>query len=136
MSLFSIFEVAGSGMNAQTLRLNLTASNMANAESMAGSEAEAYRSRQPVFQALVDRFNGSQTGGVRLAGVVESTAPIRARFEPDNPLAGEDGKVFMGNVDVTEEMVNMISASRSFQNNVEVFNTSKELLMRTLTLGQ
>lgn len=134
--LFSIFDVAGSAMSVQSLRLNTTASNMANAETISGTEATAYRSRQPVFKAMLDKMHPEAPVGVQFQGVVESQAPVRIRYAPGNPLADENGNIFTSNVDMNEEMVNMISASRSFQNNVEIMNTSKELLMRTLSLGQ
>ena len=137
MSLFNIFEVAGSGMSAQSLRLNVTASNLANAESVSSSTNETYRARQPVFSAMLnDAFNEQSGVGVNVLGIVESQAPLQQRYEPDNPLANEDGNIFLPNVNVVEEMANMISASRSYQNNVEVVNTSKQLLMRTLALGE
>ena len=135
MSLLSIFDIAGSAVSAQTLRLNTTASNLANVDSVAGDEQSAYRARQPVFQAL--RLPGNEAGvGVRMLGVVESDAPIDSRSQPGHPLADADGNVFGSNVDPVAELVNMISASRSYQTNVEVINTSKTLLLRTLSLGQ
>jgi len=134
--LFSIFDVAGSAMSAQSLRLNTTASNMANADTISATEAGAYRSRQPIFKAMLDRMHPDAPVGVQLRGVVESQAPVRVRYAPGHPLANENGNIFTSNVDMNEEMVNMISASRSFQNNVEIMNTSKDLLIRTLSLGQ
>ena len=137
MSLLNIFNIAGSGMNAQSLRLNITASNLANAESVSGDPANSYRARQPVFSAMLDQMQGDgRQGGVRVDGVVESQAPLRKQHAPDNPLADKDGFIHLSNVNTIEEMANMISASRSFQNNVEVFNTAKQLVMKTLTLGQ
>ncbi len=137
MSMFALFDIAGTGMNAQTLRLNLIASNMANADSVASSAEEAYKSRHPVFAALYKQDWGRQpaTQGVQMLGVLESEVPHTMRYEPDHPLANEEGYVFESNVDTVEEMTNMISASRSFQNNVEVANTGKELMLRTLQLG-
>lgn len=137
MSLFRIFDIAGSAMSAQSARLNTTASNLANANTIAGSAGEAYRSRQPVFQTvLAEAGTDPASAGVRVAGVVQSSAPPARIYEPGNPLADADGFVYTSNVNVVDEMVNMISASRSYQNSVEVLNTSKELLLRTLTLGQ
>ena len=135
MSLFNVFDIAGSAVSAQSLRLNTTASNLANADSVAGDAASAYRSRHPVFQAspLADGRSGV---GVRMLGVVESNAPATVRHDPGHPLANADGDVFAANVDPVAELVNMISASRSYQTNVEVMNTSKTLLIRTLSLGQ
>ena len=137
MSLFNIFDVAGSGMSAQSLRLNVVASNLANADNLAGSEAKAYHAREPVFSTLYAGLRGesSDATGVRVLSVKQSDAPIQARYMPGNPLADEHGYVYSSNVNAIDEMVNMISASRSYQNNVEVMNTSKQMLLRTLTLG-
>ncbi|MCB1756330.1 MAG: flagellar basal body rod protein FlgC [Gammaproteobacteria bacterium] len=137
MSLFQIFDISGSGMTAQSLRLNLTASNMANANSVASNPEDAYKSRQPVFQAVMQ--NSMEQGGatgVQALAVVESQAEHQMRYEPGNPLANEEGYVFSSNVDAVEEMANMMSASRSYQNNIEVLNTSKKLLLQTLKLGE
>ena len=137
MSLFNIFDIAGSGMSAQSLRLNTTASNLANADSVSSSVNETYRSRQPVFSAVLDDFQqGYKNGSVKVEGVTESQAPVRTEYNPTHPLANEDGYVFHSNVDSISEMANMMSASRSYQNNVEVANTSKQLLLQTLRLGQ
>ena len=137
MALFNIFDIAGSGMSAQSLRLNVTASNLANAESVSSSTGQTYRARQPVFSALLDeRTRDGSAVGVRVRGIVESQAPLRTQHAPDNPLADQDGYIHMPNVNVVEEMVNMISASRSYQSIVEVMNTSKQLMLRTLSLGQ
>lgn len=138
MSMFKVFDVAGSAMSAQSLRLNVTASNMANANSVSSSESETYRARQPVFAAMLDQASGGQQAnvGVQVKGIVESQAPLQRQFNPNHPMANEEGYVFMPNVNVVEEMANMISASRSYQSNVEVINTAKQLMMRTLTMGQ
>ena len=136
MSLFNIFNVAGSAMSAQSVRLNVTASNLANAESVSGSPEGAYRARHPVFSAVMDEMSGGAVAGVRVEGIVESQDPLRMRYEPQNPLADDKGYVYLPNVDAVEEMANMISASRSYQNNVEVINTSKRLLLRTLQIGE
>lgn len=122
-------------MSAQSLRLNATASNMANAETVAASEKEAYRARETVFQSFMFDKSRPAEVGVNMMGVVESAAPIRSRYEPDHPMANDQGYVFTSNVDTVEEMVNMLSSSRSYQNNVEVLNTSKDLMLRTLSLG-
>ncbi|SRR5690554_3380427 len=139
MSLFKVFDVSGSAMTAQSLRLNLTASNLANAETMAASPEEAYKARQPVFAAALKQAQGAPGGEagtpVQVKGVVESQAPTEALHMPGHPLADANGYVYRSNVNPIEEMVNMISAQRSFQNNVEVMNTSKELLLQTLRLG-
>lgn len=136
MSLFNIFNVAGSAMSAQSVRLNVTASNLANAESVSGSPEGAYRARHPVFSTVLNEASGEMSAGVKVDGIVESQAPLRMRYEPQNPLADEKGYVYLPNVDAIEEMANMISASRSYQNNVEVINTSKRLLLRTLQMGE
>ena len=137
MSLFSIFDVAGSGMSAQSIRLNTVASNLSNADNVSSTEAGAYRAKEPVFAAIYGavRGDGNNVDGVRVASIQESTAPIQARYMPGNPQADANGYVYGSNVNPMEEMVNMISASRSYQNNVEVMNTSKQMLLRTLTLG-
>lgn len=135
MGLYANFRISGSAISAQSLRLNTIASNMANAESVAASEEEAYRSRQTVFQSVMLDAQRPAEVGVRMLGVVESNEPVRSRYEPGHPLANEQGYVFTSNVDTVAEMVNMLSSSRAYQNNVEVLNTSKELLTRTLALG-
>lgn len=137
MSLFNIFDIAGSSMSAQSVRLNTVASNLANAGTAAGTAEAAYRSRQPVFQTTMDQLNPNPAeAGVRVAGIVESGAPPARVYQPQHPQADDEGYVYMSNVNVIDEMANMISASRSYQNSVEILNTSKELLMRTLSIGQ
>ncbi len=138
MSLFNLFDTAGSALHAQTIRLNTTSSNLANANSASSSSGETYRARQPVFAAIVDEFATEEGAvkGVRVMGIVESQKPLRREYQPGHPLADEEGYVFMPNVNVVEEMANMISASRSYQTNVEVMNTAKQMLMRTLSMGQ
>ncbi|MDH5545545.1 MAG: flagellar basal body rod protein FlgC [Gammaproteobacteria bacterium] len=137
MSLLGIFDVSGSAMSAQMVRLNVTSSNLANAESVSSSTEQTYRARHPVFAAALNeaREDGSLVG-VRVKGIIESKAELRMRYEPQHPLANEEGYIFLPNVNVVEEMANMISASRSYQSNVEIMNTSKQLLMATLRLGQ
>ncbi len=139
MSMFKVFDIAGSAMSAQSLRLNTTASNLANADSVSSSTNETYRARQPVFAAMLEEASGAQRAagaGVQVKGIVESQAPLRQLYDPNHPMANEEGYIFMPNVNVVEEMANMISASRSYQANVEVVNTAKQLAMRTLSLGQ
>jgi flagellar basal-body rod protein FlgC len=137
MSLFKIFDTAATGMSAQSMRLNLVASNMSNVDSVSSSVGETYRARQPVFRAILDAYNPDESAvGVRVAGVVESQAPLRREFAPDHPLADDDGYIFRPNVDLVEEMANMISASRAYQSNVEVVNAAKRMLMATLRLGE
>jgi flagellar basal-body rod protein FlgC len=138
MSLFSVFNVAGSGMTAQSLRLNTVASNLANADSVASTPQGAYRSREPLFAAVKNQQGGGNAmdEGVQVLGVTESQAAIPSRYEPGNPLADADGNVYASNVNPVDELVNMISASRSYQNNVEVMNTTKQLMVKTLDLGK
>ena len=140
MSSFKAFDIAGSGMAAQSVRLNTTASNLANADSVSDTAANVYKPRHPIFEAVRAQLaaqGASQTQpAVRVRGIYESTAAPTQRFEPGNPLADTNGYVYAPAVNVVEEMVNMISASRSYQNNVEVMNTSKDLLLATLRLGQ
>lgn len=137
MSFFQIFDIAGSAMSAESVRLNVTASNLANAQSVGGSEETTYHARNPVFAAVMKSLQPDAPAyGVRVAGIVENRAPLEQRYEPDHPMANEEGYIFLPNVNMVEEMANMISASRSYQSNVEVVNTSKQLLMATLRLGQ
>lgn len=135
MSLFSIFNVSGSAMSAQAQRLNVTASNLANADSTTSSTGEAYRARQVVFEATTPTNGGASTG-VRVKQVVEDQSPMKMKYDPQNPLADDKGYVTMPNVNPVDEMVNMLSASRSYQNNVEVMNAAKSMLNKTLTIGQ
>ena len=134
MSMLNVFQIAGSALNAQSLRLNATASNLANADSVTSEDAQPYRAKQVVFAARP--VAGPAAVGVQVTQVVESAAPLRLVFEPNNPAANPDGYVEMPNVNVVEEMVNMISASRSYQNNAEVMSTARTLLQRTLQIGQ
>ncbi|HWX37408.1 MAG TPA: flagellar basal body rod protein FlgC [Steroidobacteraceae bacterium] len=141
MSLFNVFNTAGSALNAETIRLNTTASNLANAESVNGDPSKVYRARHPVFQTMMDASQpsfdgGSSTSGVRVLGVVESTAPPTMRYQPDHPLANKDGYIYMSNVNSIEEMTNMISANRSFATNVEAINTARDLLLKTISMGR
>lgn len=137
MGLYDVFNISGSGMSAQSVRLNTVASNLANADSVSASPEKAYRARQPVFAAVLSVLNERQaSAGVRVAGIVESQAEIPREYQPNHPMADPDGYVYKPNVNSVEEMANMISASRSYQNNVEVFNTSKQLLLKTLSLGR
>jgi flagellar basal-body rod protein FlgC len=133
-----IFDVAGSGMNAQSLRLNLVASNISNANSVSSSLDEVYKSRQPVFAAelkqLTEKNNSSSK--VNVLGVVESQAPPIMEYAPHHPMADDNGYIFKPNVNTVEEMANMMSASRSYQNNVEVLNTAKQLMLQTLRMGK
>ncbi|GGY19338.1 flagellar basal body rod protein FlgC [Massilia dura] len=134
MSLFSIFNVSGSAMSAQSQRLNVVASNLANADSATSATGEAYRAKQVVFEATPSANNAST--GVKVQQVIEDPSPMRQVYDPKSPLADENGYVAMPNVNVVDEMVNMLSASRSYQNNVETMNAAKSLLLKTLTIGQ
>ncbi|MDR0736654.1 MAG: flagellar basal body rod protein FlgC [Zoogloeaceae bacterium] len=135
MSLFNVFQVASSAMSAQSLRLNTVASNLANVDSAVSANGQPYRAKEVVFHATPMGNAGEASQGVRVTGIVESAAPPRMTYDPGNPLADEQGYVAMSNVDAVEEMVNMISASRSYQTNVEVMNTAKQMLLRTLQIG-
>jgi len=138
MPSMNIFDIAGSGMNAQSLRLNLVSSNISNANSVSSSIDEVYKSRQAVFKAelngVMDKNNAASK--VSVAGVVESQAPAVMEYAPHHPMADGNGYIFKPNVNTVEEMANMMSASRSYQNNVEVLNTAKQLMLQTLKMGQ
>lgn len=138
MPSMNIFDIAGSGMNAQSLRLNLVASNLSNANSVSSSIDQVYKSRQPVFAAelknAIDKNDAASK--VNVLGVVESQVPPVMAYEPHHPMANENGYIFKPNVNTVEEMANMMSASRSYQNNVEVLNTAKQLMLQTLRMGQ
>ena len=134
MSMFSIFNVSGSAVSAQSQRLNVVASNLANVDAVAGPDGKAYKARQVVFQTQA--MGPDNAAGVRVSAVKESETPGRRVHDPSHPAADEEGYVTHSNVNAVEEMVNMISASRSYQNNVEVMNTAKSLLLKTLQMGQ
>ena len=134
MSMFSIFGVSGSAVSAQSQRLNVVASNLANADAVAGPDGQAYKARQVVFETVP--MGSAESSGVKVREVIESNAPMRKVHNPTHPLADAQGYVNQSNVNTVEEMVNMISASRSYQNNVEVMNTAKSLLLKTLQIGQ
>jgi flagellar basal-body rod protein FlgC len=138
MSSMNIFDIAGSGMNAQSLRLNLVASNISNANSVSSSLDQVYKSRQPVFAAELKSLMDQQNAGskVNVLGVVESDAPAVMEYAPNHPMADKDGYIFKPNVNTVEEMANMMSASRSYQNNVEVLNTAKQMILQTLRMGK
>lgn len=136
---YSIFQIAGSALTAQSQRMNVSASNIANANSAAGPDGQPYKARHVVFQVTPLGNSAAQAagiGGVRVASVQQDNSPGRLQYDPHHPLANEEGYVLMPNVDVVAETVNMISASRSYQANVEVVNTTKNLMMRTLNIGQ
>ncbi|NNG22646.1 flagellar basal body rod protein FlgC [Telluria aromaticivorans] len=133
MSLFNIFNVSGSAMSAQAQRLNTVASNLANADSATSANGEAYRAKAVVFEAVPQQSGAT---GVRVREVVEDPSPLKQVYDPKHPMADEKGYVAMPNVNVVDEMVNMLSASRSYQTNVETMNAAKTMLLKTLTLGQ
>lgn len=134
MSLFNVFDIAGSGMAAQSQRLNVVASNLSNADSATSSNGQPYRAKQVIFGAT--KINPQGASGVRVSGVIDDPTPMKQVYEPQHPLANPQGYVTMPNVNVVGEMVNMISASRSYQNNVDMMNTAKSMLMKVLTIGQ
>ena len=138
MSLFNVFNVSGSAVSAQSQRLNIVASNLSNADTVAGPDGKAYKARQVVFQTLLmgDRGQPSAAAGVQVAEITESQAEGRRVFDPKHKLADTEGYVTYSNVNTVEEMVNMMSASRSYQNNIEVMNTARSLLLKTLQIGQ
>jgi len=136
MSLFNVFQVSSSAMTAQSMRLNAVASNLANADSVVSSDGKPYRAKQVVFEATPMGNTGQSSTGVRVRQVVEDPSPARMVYDPKNPAADEKGYVAFSNVNVVDEMTNMISASRSYQTNVEVMNTAKTMMLRTLSIGQ
>ncbi|MBA6389474.1 flagellar basal body rod protein FlgC [Colwellia sp. BRX10-3] len=138
MSLFNVFSISGSGMSAQSVRLNTTASNIANADSVSSSVDKTYRARHPVFAAQMQKAAAGQNEsvGVQVLGVVESNKPLNVEYAPDHPMADGEGYIYKPNVNVIEEMTNMISASRSYQTNVQLAESAKSMLTKTLTLGQ
>jgi flagellar basal-body rod protein FlgC len=134
MSLFNVMTIAGSALTAQSARLNATASNLANADSVADADGKPYRAKQVVFKAMPVTTDGGL--GVRVTGVVDSAAPGRMVYDPKSPAANEQGYVEMPNVNVVEEMTNMISASRAYQTNAEIMSAAKTLLLKTLAIAQ
>ena len=135
MSFQRLMSIAGTGMNAQLVRMNTTASNLANAGVVAGTDQGAFRAKRPVFQSLLDNAmlgNESFEGGVRVDSIIDDPKPVKQVFEPNNPLADENGYVFASNVNEIEELIEMMDASRAYQNNVEVISTAKQLMSRTL----
>ncbi len=137
MGLFNTFDVSGSAMTAQSVRMNLVASNLANVNSAASSVEGTYKSRQAVFKTVMDEFSSDPSvAKVKVDRIIESEEPLKAQYQPYHPNANEDGYVFMPNVNPIEAMANMMNASRSYQTNVDVLNTTKQLLMRTINLGK
>ncbi|MFB1016437.1 MAG: flagellar basal-body rod protein FlgC [Alteromonadaceae bacterium] len=139
MSLFNVFDITATGMSAQSMRLNTTASNIANADSVSSSQGETYRARHPVFAAAMQKAAAGQDQtavGVDVLGIVESNKPLNIEYSPDHPMADKDGYIYKPNVNVIEEMTNMISASRSYQTNVQLAESAKNMLNKTLLLGK
>ena len=142
MSSFKVFDIAGSGMSAESVRLNTVASNLANADSVSGDPSQVYQAKHPVFQTVQALGAGAShtaeqaSASVKVLGIEANQAAPEARYDPGNPLANPDGYVYSPNVNVVEEMTDMISASRAYQNNVEVMNTARNLMLDTLKLGQ
>jgi len=140
MSMFQIFNVSGSAVSAQSQRLNVVASNLANADTVAGPDGQAYKARQVTFQTELmgqtGQMSDAAAAGVKVSTISEDQTPGRRVHDPKHPQADADGYVTYSNVNAVEEMVNMISASRSYQNNIEVMNTAKTLLLKTLQMGQ
>ena len=138
MSLDRIFIIAGSALNAQTTRMNTTASNLANAGTVTGKENEAFRAKRTVFKTILEEQQKSHeqgfAGGVRIEKITDDPSPIRKMSDPANPMADKDGYVYLANVNEMTEMVEMMAAARSYQNNVEVVNTTRQMLMRTIDI--
>lgn len=138
MSLFNVFDISGSAMSAQSVRLNTTASNLANADSVSSSIDETYRARKPVFVADLDKAlsDRQESVGVKIMGIVETDKPLQKEFNPDHPMADAEGFIYKPNVNVVEEMTDMLSASRNYQTNVQVADAAKQMLQQTLRLGK
>ncbi|MCC4263214.1 flagellar basal body rod protein FlgC [Oceanimonas baumannii] len=138
MSLFNVFDISGSAMSAQSVRLNTTASNLANADSVSSSIDETYRARKPVFAADLDKAlsDRQESVGVKIMGIVETDKPLQKEFHPDHPMADAEGFIYKPNVNVVEEMTDMLSASRNYQTNVQVADAAKQMLQQTLRLGK
>jgi flagellar basal-body rod protein FlgC len=137
MSVFKVFDVTGSAMSAQMLRLNTVASNLANAETISGNEQDVYQARHPVFESVMQDFsNAGELATVKVSRIMQEETAAIPQYRPNHPLANDEGFVFSPNIDTIAQMADMISASRSYQNNVEVLSTVKEMMLRTLQLGQ
>lgn len=137
MSVDRIMNIAGSAMNAQMVRLNTTASNLANSSVLATTPGDAYRAKKPVFSTILEAQMGKQeqaVGGVRITEIVDDGKEVKQMYDPGNPLADESGYVWGSNVNTVEEMIEMLDASRNYQNNVEVISTVKDLMLRTLEI--
>lgn len=140
MGLSSVFEITGTALNAQSIHIDTIAKNMASAQVLAGSEQAAYRARRPIFSSILESsisfsFNKSSEGGVRVDGLSYSDTPVAKQMMPESPFADAEGYVYLSNVNLVEEMAHMMEASRNYQSNIEVMNTSKQLMQRTISLG-
>lgn len=136
MSMFNALDISATGLNAQNIRLNTIASNMANIDSISSNAGTTYRGKKPIFEAVLNDETGLPTGGVRVKKIVENQAPLKMEYAPNNPMANKEGYIFRPNVNQVEEMADMLDASRTYQTNVQVMNTSKQLLLRTIQLGK
>jgi len=139
MSIYNVFDIAASGMKAQSVRLTTTASNMSNANVISGSQEAAYKPKYPVFSSVLAELNDTEFGkqpGVKVDGIYQSNLPAIKRYQPSHPLANKEGYVFTPNVNMVEEMTNMMSASKAYRMNVEILSTTKELMAQTLQLGK
>lgn len=136
MSMFPTLDVSATGMHVQTVRLNTIASNMANVDSISSNSDETYRSKQPVFKTILNEETGRPAGGVMIDDIVESEAPAIMEYNPNHPMADEDGYIYRPNVNVVEEMANMMDASRTYETNIEVMNTTKQILLKTIQMGK
>ncbi len=136
MGPFHICSIATSGMHAQTVRLNAIASNLANADSVASNAGETYKAKVPIFQAILDEATGQPTGGVRVKEIAHNKAPAKMEYDPTHPLADEKGYIYRPNVNVIEQMADMIDASRTYESNMEIINTTKQIALRLIQLGK
>ncbi len=136
MSMFPTLDVSATGMHVQTVRLNTIASNMANVDSISSNSDETYRSKQPVFKTILNEETGRPVGGVMIDDIVESEAPAIMEYNPNHPMADDEGYIYRPNVNVVEEMANMMDASRTYETNIEVMNTTKQILLKTIQMGK
>jgi flagellar basal-body rod protein FlgC len=134
--MFPTLDISATGMHVQTVRLNTIASNMANVDSISSNSDETYRSKQPVFKTIMNEETGRPQGGVMIDDIVESEAPAIMEYSPNHPMANEDGYIYRPNVNVVEEMANMMDASRTYETNIEVMNTTKQILLKTIQMGK
>lgn len=136
MSMFKALDISSTGLHAQTIRLNTIASNMANVDSISSNADETYQGKKPIFETIMNDATGLPSGGVRIKEIANNQAPSKMEYMPNHPMANEEGYIFRPNVNVVEEMADMMSASRTYQTNIEVMNTTKQLLLRTIQIGK